>query len=158
VVVYYNFVYRRDQRDIHCFFAQAETNRSLTLARIMAEKIAGSRSRPFSLSLPPLFGQQEYPAPVFCGEAWNQLMVNPSGDVITCDVAGDSRESLRDKGFMDVWNGPYFTRIRRQLVEGVQACSRYCLRANAASVNELRSHIITRGKSDAELAAFLEGA
>jgi MoaA/NifB/PqqE/SkfB family radical SAM enzyme len=158
VVVYYNYVYRLDQKFIHCYFEREKTNRMIDTARERAEYLAG-QGRRLTVCLPPKFGQESYPAPDgMCGEPWSQVMVNPEGDIISCDVAGDSRENLLDKSFMDVWNGPYYRRIREFLASGTHACSQYCFRAHPAAVNDFRSHIITRGKSQADIDKFMEGA
>jgi tetratricopeptide (TPR) repeat protein len=84
-------------------------------------------------------------------------MINPSGDVITCDAAGDLRETILDKkDFMDLWNGKYFVEIRKKLLKGNSACSNFCIRANQASINDFKSHFITRGKSKEEIDKFME--
>jgi tetratricopeptide (TPR) repeat protein len=93
-----------------------------------------------------------------CREAWTQLMINPSGDVITCDAAGDLRETILNKEtFMDLWNSPYFVEIRKRLLKGNSACSNFCIRANQASINKYNSHFITRGKTQEEIDKFMEG-
>ena len=92
-----------------------------------------------------------------CREAWTQLMINPQGDVITCDGAGDLREIIFNKEtFMDLWN-PYFDEIRKRLFKGNSVCSNFCIRANQASINKYNSHFITRGKTQEEIDKFIEG-
>ena len=152
VVAYYNYIYRKDQIKLSCWYAQKKTN-SVIDNVIENAKRSGSKLR---LTLPPKFNEKKYFEPGICSEAWSQIMINPRGDIITCDVAGDSRETLIDKDFMDVWNGKYFTDIRTRLLAGNLSCSRYCFRANPSCVNDLRSHIITRGKTEDEIKKFLE--
>lgn len=82
-------------------------------------------------------------------------MVNIKGDIISCDVSGDSYENLKGKkSFMDVWNGPYYTELRKKLVEKKFDCASFCWRANPNTVNDFKSHVITRGKTDKELKEF----
>ena len=151
VIAYYNYVYRPDQKALSCCFAKEAANRALDIVRAKTGPgWIGPR-----VSLPPKFNDPSYSEVSICGEAWSQLMVNTHGDVITCDVAGDSRETLLDKDFMGVWNGKYFTGIREKLAAGNRPCSKYCFRANPACVNDFRSHIITRGKSEDEIEAFI---
>lgn len=151
VIAYYNYVYRLDQKALSCYFAQALTNEMLDQAR----DAAGHHN--LTVHLPPKFRQANYPRETICGEVWSNLMVNPEGDVITCDVAGDSRENINNKSFDDVWNGPYYTRLRSLLRNGNHACSASCFRANPVVVNDFRSHFITRGKSAEEIKRFMEG-
>jgi tetratricopeptide (TPR) repeat protein len=120
-----------------------------------AEKLAKELN--VNLQLPQRYKQKEYMCEQKCREAWTQLMINPSGDVITCDAAGDLRETILDKkDFMDLWNGKYFVEIRKRLLKGNSACSNFCIRANQASINDFKSHFITRGKSKEEIDKFME--
>ncbi|MCB4791216.1 MAG: radical SAM protein [Elusimicrobia bacterium] len=152
VIVYYNYVYRLDQKDLSCYFIKEKTNKILDLAKDKAQK------NNINVILPPRFGNGHSLNHQLCSEAWTQLMINPEGDIITCDVAGDSKESLKNKEFMDVWNGDYYKNIRKKLIDGKYSCSQYCFRANPSSVNDFKSHIITRGKNDEEINKLLEGA
>lgn len=152
VVVYFNYVYRFDQKELSCYFAKEETNAMIEAAESRA------RERGIRICLPPKFNQKEYGREQICREAWSQCMVNPEGDIITCDVAGDSRESLLDKkDFMEMWNGAYYRRIRERLSAGDLACSTFCSRANPGAVNDFRAHFITRGRSAADIERFMEG-
>ena len=157
IIVYYNYVYRYDQRELSCFFIKEETNRMLESAFLINKSLANKYGRELQLSLPPRFGQNIYPDRKFCGEAWSQLMINPEGDVITCDIAGDSHENILNKDFMDVWNGNYLTDIRKSILEDTGGCSKTCPRANPASVNTFRGHLIIRGKNEEELKRFMDG-
>lgn len=157
VVVYYNYVYRFDQRSLSSFLIPEDANRVLDEAEEMVKQYPRSDGKLLYLSLPPRFRKSAYPPEQMCREAWSQFMLNPSGDIISCDVAGDSRENLCGKSFMDVWNGSYYTSIRRVLLDRKNACSEFCFRANPAAVNDFRSHIITRGKSPEEVRRYVEG-
>ena len=73
-------------------------------------------------------------------------MVNAQGHILPCDASEDTNESLNGKNFMDVWNGAYYQNLRKSLIEGSCPCFKHCFRANPASVNDFRSHVIHRGK------------
>ncbi len=152
VIAYYNYVYRKDQKDISCYFAKEKANFAIDAARTKINR----EGHGFRVNMPPKFNEAKYEETTICGEAWSQIMVNTHGDIITCDVAGDSKETLMDKDFMSVWNGNYFTNIRKMLLAGDRPCSKYCFRANPACVNEFRSHMITRGKTEEEILKFIE--
>ena len=145
-----------DQKPISCYFKQDFTNTMLDEAEKTAEQLNRNGEKNINVSLPPRFGRPyDIPGGV-CNEAWSQVMVNSSGDIISCDVAGDSYENLKGKDdFFDVWNGKYYTDLRRKLKESEFDCAKFCFRANPNTVNELKSHVITRGKSPEELKEFL---
>lgn len=151
IIAYYNYVYRPDQKKLSCYFVKEKTNKILDTA------IKLSQEKNIKVVLPPKFGENTSLNEQVCNEAWSQVMVNPREDIITCDVAGDSHETLRGKEFMDVWNGEYYTKIRKLLVSKKNDCAKYCFRANPNAVNDFRSHIITRGKNQKEIDEFLEG-
>lgn len=157
VVVYYNYIYRLDQKRLNCFFRQQETNNMLDLAAALAARLSKENGRRMHVALPNKFGQASYPPPPPCIEAWTQIMVNAAGDIITCDVAGDSHETIAGKKFIDVWNGSYYASVRNKLLDSENACSCTCFRANPASINDFRSHFITRGKSIEDIEKFMEG-
>jgi MoaA/NifB/PqqE/SkfB family radical SAM enzyme len=158
VVAYYNYVYRFDQKKLSCYFIQEEANKAIDeAAEIASDYAKEDGSRP-NICLPPKFNQKEYPQQGICREAWSQIMINSRGDIISCDVAGDSNENILEKEFMEVWNGKYYTGLRKMLVEKPNSCSSYCFRANSAAVNDFRGHFITRGRSQQEIAEFMEGA
>lgn len=151
VVVYYNFVYRLDQKYLSTYFCKDKTNQMFDEAQKLAKELN------VNLQLPQKYKQKEYLCEQKCREAWTQLMINPSGDIITCDAAGDLRETILDKeNFMDLWNGKYFVEIRKKLLKGNSACSNFCIRANQASINKFNAHFITRGKSQEEIDKFME--
>lgn len=157
VIVYYNYVYRLDQKKLNCFFMQKETNAMIDLASACADRLAREHGSRMRVRLPHKFGQEHYPPPQPCNEAWTQIMINTAGDIISCDVAGDSYENISGKKFEEVWNGNYYTTLRKKLIGCDTACSRTCFRANPASVNDFMSHFITRGKTKEDIAQFMEG-
>jgi len=151
VIAYYNYIYRLGQKRLSCYFAKEKTNRSIDLARAEADR--GN----IGIFLPPKFENHPDGNGRICREAWSNLMINTRGDIITCDVAGDSRETLAGKEFMEVWNGEYYSKIRTVLAGGDYACSKFCFRSNPSAVNDFRSHFITRGMSDSDVEKFMEG-
>lgn len=151
IIVYYNYIYRLDQKFLSCYFEQQKTNYVLDKAKDVAESYG------ISIILPPKFKQQNYPETHFCIEAWSNMMINFNGDVIPCDVSGDTYENIFNKSFEEVWNGKYYTELRKSLIKENNSCFQNCFRANPSAVNNFRSHIIVRGKSESEIERFLEG-
>ena len=152
VIVYFYYIYRRDQVLHSCFFHQEFTNDMLCKAEEIVKGLNAAGGKRMELCLPPRFGASEYPPGGGCREAWQNFMINAEGAVLSCDVSGDSRENLKGKkDFMDLWNGEYFRKLRENLVSGKNNCDRYCFRANPGAVNDLRAHLITRGKTEKEL-------
>lgn len=151
IIVYYNYIYRLDQKKLSCYFEQQKTNNMLDYAREVAKDCG------VSIILPPKFGQLNYPETYFCSEAWSNMMINFNGDIIPCDVSGDTYENIFKKSFDEIWNGKYYTELRKNLKNKTNSCFQYCFRANPSAVNNFRSHIIVRGKSKEEIEQFLEG-
>ena len=145
VICYYNYIYVPTQKYLSCFFKQELTNRMLD----EAEKIA--RNLNIKIDLPPRFGLKNYHIPGICREPWSQIMLNAQGHILPCDASEDTDESLEGNGFWEVWNGPYYKNLRRSLIEGSSSCFKHCFRANPASVNDFRSHVIYRGRKESEL-------
>jgi MoaA/NifB/PqqE/SkfB family radical SAM enzyme len=153
-IVYYNFVYRFDQKDMSCFFAKEDTVRTFERAKKNVEEY----SCEMELELPPVFFAQAAPPGSMCREAWSQIMINSHGDVISCDAAGDSEESIQGKNnFREVWNGGYYTGLRKKLRDGSHNCAGLCLRANPQAVNDFRAHLIIRGRTEDEMRELLKG-
>lgn len=145
VICYYNYIYVPSQKYLSCFFKQEVTNKIID----EAERIA--RSLNIKIDLPPKFGLKDYLKPGICREPWSQIMLNSKNDIIPCDAAEDSNESLERKDFTEVWNGPYYRSIRKGLVDGTFSCFKHCFRANPSAVNDFRSHVIHRGKKCSEI-------
>lgn len=140
VICYYNYIYTPAQKYLSCFFKQELANKILTEAQDLANRLE------VKIELPPKFGQKEYPKLGPCREAWSQIMFDAQGHVLPCDAAEDCGDILDDsKDFMDIWNGGYYQNLRRMLREGNSSCFRHCFRANPASINDFKSHVIYRG-------------
>ncbi|MCX5713776.1 MAG: SPASM domain-containing protein, partial [Candidatus Omnitrophica bacterium] len=140
VVCYYNFIYVQAQKYLSCFFKQDLTNAMFDQAQDLANRLG------IALELPFRFGQAQYPDLGPCREAFSQIMFDWDGNVLPCDAAEDCHERLtEERAFMEVWNSPYYQKLRKSLRENYQACSRHCLRANPAGVNDFKSHVIYRG-------------
>lgn len=141
VICYYNYIYIPSQKYLSCFFKQELTNSMLDGAEELADKLN------INISLPARFGQKEYPKPIICREPFSQVMFDSAGKVLPCDASEDCNEILRDeKDFMDIWNSPYYQDLRKSLISGDSSCLKHCLRANPASVNDFKSHVIHRGR------------
>jgi MoaA/NifB/PqqE/SkfB family radical SAM enzyme len=145
VICYYNYIYIPTQKYLSCFFKQELTNKMLD----EAEKVA--RKSNIRIDLPPRFGLKEYPTSGICREPWSQIMLNAQGHILPCDASEDTNESLEGKDFWKVWNSPYYQNLRKSLIEGNCSCFKHCFRANPASVNDFRSHVIHRGRRDSEI-------
>lgn len=146
VVCYYNYIYVPAQKYLSCFFKQELTNRMLDETKDLAGRLN------VKIDLPPKFGQKEYPRPSVCREPWSQIMFNLKGHVLPCDASEDCNENLEEvEWFRNIWNSEYYRKLRESLVGGTSSCFRHCFRANPASVNDFRSHVIHRGKGGSEI-------
>ncbi|NQT75669.1 MAG: class I SAM-dependent methyltransferase [Candidatus Omnitrophica bacterium] len=146
VICYYNYIYVPAQKYLSCFFKQGLTNKMLDEAEKIAHKLN------IAIDLPPRFGLKDYPITTdICREPWSQIMLNAQGHILPCDASEDTNESLEGKDFMDVWNGFYYQNLRKGLIKGSCSCFKHCFRANPASVNDFRSHVIHRGKGGADI-------
>ncbi|MFA5388667.1 MAG: radical SAM protein [Candidatus Omnitrophota bacterium] len=142
VVCYYNFIYIPAQKYLSCFFKQGMTNKMLDEAETAARKLN------VKIDLPPRFGLASYPKPGVCREPFSQIMFDSQGHALPCDAYEDCDEILSDnKSFMDIWNGPYYQKLRKSLIDGTSSCFKHCLRANPACVNDFKSHVIHRGNA-----------
>jgi MoaA/NifB/PqqE/SkfB family radical SAM enzyme len=157
IIVYYHYIYRQDQKEISCYFKQDLTNRVASLVEKELDKLAKEFGRRLNVSLPPKFKVKYETSTDLCSEPWCQIMINSQGDIISCDVAGDSHENVKGKrDFMEVWNGEYYTNLRKKLIERRYDCAGFCFRKNPNNVNNFRSHVITRGKTEQEMEKLLQ--
>jgi len=146
VICYYNYIYVPAQKYLSCFFKQELTNRMLKEAEDLANQLN------IKIDLPPKFAQKEYPILGICREPWSQLMFNLEGHILPCDASEDCNENLEEvKQFCEVWNSEYYRNLRQSLINGTSTCFKYCFRANPASVNDFRSHVIRRGRRESEI-------
>ena len=152
VICYYNYIYIPSQKYLSCFFKQDMTNEMLDEAEALAKKLN------IAIDLPPRFNQKEYPDFGICREPFSQIMFDSQGHILPCDASEDCDEILSDgKNFMDIWNSPYYKKFRKSLIEGNSSCFKHCLRANPASVNDFKSHVIHRGNKNNEEINILWG-
>ena len=145
VICYYNYIYVLTQKYLSCFFKQELANKAID----EAERVAGNLN--IKIDLPPKFGLSNYPVIGVCREPWSQVMLNSQGDVISCDASEDSNENLTGKNLMDVWNGPYYQRLRKGLADRTCSCFKHCFRANLSMVNDFSSHVIHRGRDSSKI-------
>jgi MoaA/NifB/PqqE/SkfB family radical SAM enzyme len=142
----YFYIYESQQKYLSLYFKQDLANRYIDEARKVAEELK------VDLLLPPKFSRSphEYQRANCCAEPWTQVMVNEKGDVRPCDVFGDFPENLTGKTFSEIWNGPAYRTIRKNLRES-KGCILTCPRHNPKSVNDWESHVIHRSKGDAAI-------
>jgi MoaA/NifB/PqqE/SkfB family radical SAM enzyme len=140
VICYYNYIYIPAQKYLSCFFKQGLTNKILD----EAEDLAGRMN--VKIDLPPAFGMANYPKPGICREPFSQIMFDSQGHALPCDASEDCSEILSEgRNFMDIWNGPYYQKLRKSLIDDTSPCFKHCLRANPSCVNDFKSHVIHRG-------------
>lgn len=152
VVCYYNYIYIPTQKYLSCFFKQELANKMFDEAQVLADRLK------MQLDLPPRFGQKVYPKAHVCREPFTQIMFNSQGHALPCDASEDCSEALTDgKEFMEVWNSPYYQKLRKSLIEGTSSCFKHCLRANPSSVNNFSSHVIHRGRKPGDTIDILWG-
>jgi len=145
VICYYNYIYTHSQKKLSCFFKQRLTNDMLDKAENIAHELN------IKIDLPPRFGLKDYPITDLCREPWSQIMINSQGHILPCDASEDTNESLEGRNFWEIWNGEYYQGLRKSLIEGSCSCFKHCFRANPASVNDFKSHVIHRGIKGSEI-------
>ncbi len=142
----YFYIYEAQQKYLSLYFRQDLANRYIEEARKVAEEIG------MPLSLPHKFGMEpgQFQQPDCCSEPWHQMMFNVDGRILPCDVYGNFNESLTEKGFWDIWNGPHYRAIRRALRDRT-GCLQTCPRHNPIGINDWRSHVIHRHKDPQQI-------
>ncbi|MFH1850426.1 MAG: radical SAM protein [archaeon] len=71
-----------------------------------------------------------------CYDPWLHMTVKADGRVISCDVATDEGDSIRDRPLSDIWYGPYFERIRKGLL--AREIPSYCAQCNPSHTTQRR--------------------
>ncbi|OGR41442.1 MAG: hypothetical protein A2X35_10565 [Elusimicrobia bacterium GWA2_61_42] len=139
------YIYRPDQAPLSLQSRRAETN------QVLAEAVKLAAELKLNTSFPPLFsGAAAAPAaPGECREAWAQLMINSSGDVLPCDLYGQFGRNIIRDGFWRVWNGPEYVNCRKDILVGT-GCYAKCPRHNPASLDLSDSLTIARTQPGAD--------
>jgi MoaA/NifB/PqqE/SkfB family radical SAM enzyme len=148
LVANHAYIYRPDQARLALQTMKAETNSALAAA----SKTAAAAGLDFSF--PPPFSDAP-PAPAVrgdCREAWSQVMINPAGDLLPCDIYGEFRHNISAEGFWQIWNGPAYREARRAITRG-EGCYARCPRHNPASLATDVSLKIERARPGAGEAA-----
>ena len=142
----YFYIYEAQQKYLSLYFKPELANRYIDEARRVAAEVG------IEIELPHKFGQTTAPDPAkdFCQEPWGQFMFSVDGRVLPCDVYGGFEDSLADKSFMEIWNGPRYRAIRRALRDGA-GCFRTCPRHNPTGINEWPAHVIHRPKESSQI-------
>ena len=139
------YIYRPDQQK-YSLHGSAESDKWLAEAYEEAAKLG------MKVSFPPLFRpstttQSEQQAPqtqqtpktpppeICCHEAWTQLMVNPRGDTLPCDIYGEFSKNILKLDFWEIWNGPEYRAIRSS-IRNKQGCLARCPRHNPDSLKQ----------------------
>ncbi len=146
VLATYFFICEAAQKYLSLYFKQDLANRAIDEARSVAQEVG------MEISLPQKFGEGPAPArtPARCNEPWHQVVVDPEGRILPCDLIGSFKESLADKSFAEIWNGPAYRAIRRSLRAG-GGCLGTCQRHNATSINDWEAHVDHRHKCDGQI-------
>ncbi|MDE1976054.1 MAG: radical SAM protein [Elusimicrobia bacterium] len=147
VLAGYFYIYESQQKYLSLYFKQDLANRIIDEARRVAEEVG------IEVRLPHKFGQPPETAakPTSCIEPWHQVMINPDGAILPCDVYGGFNENLNQKSFAEIWNGPAYRAIRTALRNG-GGCLTTCPRHNPIGINDWRAHVIHRPKEDRQIA------
>lgn len=146
IIAGYFYIYESQQKYLSLYFKQNLANRMIDAAREVAADLE------VDVRLPPKFGKPSEAAvrPDCCSEPWQQIMVNADGRILPCDVYGSFNENLREKCFMEIWNGPAYREIRRALSNN-EGCIATCPRQNSGAINHWRAHVIHRPKEDGQI-------
>lgn len=110
VNVYYMNCTREDWIEESLYFHQDYSDECMLRAAAAAKSIG------IPINLPILFkGTATEEARVFtsCNEPWRLFMVNMDGDVNICCGGAPSVGNLAKAEFMDIWNGPFLSNLRR---------------------------------------------
>lgn len=148
----YNSIYQLQQKYLSCFFKKDYTNYIFDKAEEIAEALH------IKLELPWRFNQ---PYDVYdqlvseCNEPWEQIMINSRGNILPCCLFGDFYENLLEKDFWQIWNGVLYQAIRKSALTKTDSFCSHCLRHKPLTINDFKAHVITRGKSSAELEQLL---
>ncbi|MBI3547470.1 MAG: radical SAM protein [Elusimicrobia bacterium] len=147
VMAGYFYIYESQQKYLSMYFKKDLANRMIDEARRAAAEVG------IEAGLPHKFGQEPGAGgpPASCIEPWHQVMINPDGAVLPCDVYGAFHETLREKTFAEIWNGPTYRAIRSALRDG-GGCLKTCPRHNPIGINDWRAHVIHRPKEDRQIA------
>lgn len=134
------------QKYLSLYFKPDLADRAIDEARRVAQEVG------MEISLPQKFGEGPAPARtlVRCSEPWHQVLVDPEGRIMPCDLVGSFKESLVNKSFAEIWNGPAYRAIRRSVRIG-GGCLGSCQRHNAMSVNDWEAHVDHRHKCDGQI-------
>jgi MoaA/NifB/PqqE/SkfB family radical SAM enzyme len=82
-----------------------------------------------------------------CYKPWFHMTIKCDGRMTSCDVPITGGENIRNKSLMEVWNGPYFNKLRESLVS--EKIPDFCAQCNP-------SHTTQRRKMRLEIIKMLE--
>jgi MoaA/NifB/PqqE/SkfB family radical SAM enzyme len=71
-----------------------------------------------------------------CYDPWFHMTIKADGRVISCDIATDDGDDIKDKTLAEVWYGPYFERHREMLLE--KKIPNFCAQCNPSHTTQRR--------------------
>ncbi len=81
--------------------------------------------------------KQEHPfLQVPCYDPWFHMTIKADGRVISCDVATDEGDNIKNKSLKDIWFGPYFEKHRKLLLS--KKIPRFCAQCNPSHTTQRR--------------------
>lgn len=143
----YMSIYKPEQKHLSCYYMQEETNDVFKKAQMLASNIN------MKLDLPSPF-QCSSTQNMACSNPWTQIMLNTEGEVLPCCLFKDFNENVIENSFTDIWNGKKYKEIRKSIKNNEGFCAQ-CKRNNPCSIDNLGTHVITRGLSQATLEGLL---
>lgn len=94
-------------------------------------------------------GEPPLTLPFACSEPWSNLNINASGDVRACCFNDQNLGNLNQFTIEEIWNGPGYTGLRRDMVEGrVPETCATCVRNGRVKRNtylSVRDHGLEKG-------------
>jgi len=97
--------------------------------------------------------QQKHPfLSIPCYDPWFHMTIKADGRVISCDVAIDEGDSIKNKTLTEIWYGHYFEKHRRMLLE--KKIPNFCAQCNPSHITQRRrlrggiTNMINEQKSD----------
>jgi len=153
-------IYNVKGRFLSCFFKKSLANKILEQAERIAKELD------MDISLPPKFQQPfDYYTSYSrnnkylgkCTEAWTHIMFNSEGEVIPCYFfEKGSIGNIFEQDFMSIWNSKEYQELRTSFLDTKRGrFCRNCLKYNPTSIDNIKTHVITRGQTEEDLKAIL---
>ncbi len=135
----YMTMFTKEHIPMSLFFDQERANRKLDEAQELADKLG------VCIVLPPRFGKGSPERPGACSDPWQYFYVETQGSVLPCCYAGGHAGYIDKQSFEEIWNGEFYTSLRRSIAEGnPHPWCKNCVKYNGFNVNSLLCHITNR--------------